>query len=144
MPTKTYPKARFFEEVKKEASLLRKHARKSELNRLNLSALDPVNRCKCVYGQMAGECRSERAIELITKCCHRFIEAGNGIDDLTEYSRDERTTYRNLQKFINGAKSKQPSRVTYLSSIESYILLRNAKLKNLIAYLKGEREDLVL
>jgi hypothetical protein len=143
----TYTKKQFIEDVKKEARALRKHATKKELQALELAILDPNHNEKCVYGQMTGSCTSYRAAELIYQSCKRYFHnprtSGNTVD------------FAEFKKKVNGAKIKGISdeaelhdardwSLEYLSSIESYILIPNAKNKNLIDYLKGNRNDLVL
>lgn len=148
-----YTKKQFIEDVKKEAVALRKNATKEELGRLDLYSFNADLKDRCVYGQMTGNCASPRACELIWACCKRYIDAK---DD--DYSTDI-DEYKELRKFINGnmpprvntlsdfEKTRGESmdeNIDYFSAIEGYILLHDAKHANLIAYLKGERNDLVL
>ena len=51
--------------VKEEARNLRIHATKDERMKLDFETFDPEHSRRCIYGQMAGDCDSERAIELL-------------------------------------------------------------------------------
>lgn len=115
----TYTKKQFLEDVKKEARALRKHATPEELVRLDFDTLKPNDIFCCVYGQMTGHCDGVRASELIKNCSPVFINACDG------------SLENKFETF-------------HYSPIEQYIMEDDAKNKNLIAFLKGERKDLVL
>lgn len=137
-----YTKKQFIEDVKKEAAAIRRNAAPDELNNLNIKEFNPLNEEECIYGQMTGNCRSIRAVDLITKCCKRFFknEVFGEFDDCksdVEFSEA-------LGTCVNGKKSETPYSLEYISSIEAYIALPTANTKNLIAYLKGETNDLNL
>jgi hypothetical protein len=51
-----------------EAAALSIHATEEEKGRLDLETLDPGHYELCVYGQMTGDCYSERALELLRLC----------------------------------------------------------------------------
>lgn len=53
---------------------IRTHAAIVEKEKLNFRRIDPTNEKLCIYGQMTGDCSSERAYELIEKCCARSEE----------------------------------------------------------------------
>lgn len=135
-----YTKKQFLVDVAKEARALKKIATKKEIERLDAATLSPTSSTQCVYGQMTGNCVSERSIKLISYCCKRFI-------DLSYVDAIEQQGFMAIREHINGAKmpaTRILANMGWLSSIESYISLPNAKNKNLIAYLKDERKDLVL
>jgi hypothetical protein len=138
----TYTKKQFIEDVKKEASALRKHATKEELDKLGIEILNPHSTDDCLYGQMTGYCRSERAVSLITKCCRRFLSI-KALDAMLS-AGDSKTALTEIRKHVNGTKSEEPRRIKFISAIETYIGTPFAKNKNLIDYLKGNRNDLVL
>lgn len=120
----TYTKKQFIEDVKKEAMALRKHATKEELDRLDFYTLDPQSPTRCTYGQLSGDCDNDRASELIKACAPVLFAAH---DFYAQYPLP-------IEKFL-----------TYRwSPIEIYINRDYAKNKNLIDYLKGNRNDLVL
>lgn len=147
----TYTKKQFIEDVKKEARALRRHATKREISQLSFEDLSPSSKYRCVYGLMTGNCFSERAAELIHACCKRYFisstEDGDSIGDSAELGKVTRN--------VNGKKVPGVENATdlcihrnhwtfHLSSIEAYIMQPSAKNKNLIDYLKGNRNDLVL
>src|SRR6185312_6258352 len=70
---KEYTFEQFIKDVKKEVVALRKHAKTEELKKLSIYMLDPMQPTLCIYGLMTGDCRNERAADLIFKCCKRFI-----------------------------------------------------------------------
>lgn len=131
-----YTKTRFLKDVAAEARALKINATKEELDKLNFESLSPHNRKHCIYGQMTDDCRSDRAVELITRCCKRFIRqsSDHGIPSNID----------NVIEFVNGTESENPYSVSYLSTIESYINMNFSKNENLIDYLRGDRKGLVL
>jgi hypothetical protein len=138
----TYTKKQFIEDVKKEARGLRKHATKEELAQLDFKNFDPLNEDDCIYGQCGGSCRSRRAVELITKCCRRFVKNEVYIALSEAASLDD--AMAGINRALNGERSESPYTIEYISMIETYIATPDAKNKNLIDYLKGNRNDLVL
>lgn len=133
-----YTKTQFLKDVAAESKLLKENATKEELSELSSEVLVPTNRFKCIYGMATGECRSDRAVELITKCCKRVFKNIVPDDDYGELP-DISVAISN----VNGG-TVNSNDYHYLSSIETYILTKKSKPKNLIAYLRGERKDLVL
>lgn len=118
----TYTKKQFLEDVAAEATALKEHATAEELAKLDFSNLSANDVARCVYGQMTGYCDSERASILIMQCAPKLYNAL--YDGQTHPIKDFETFY--------------------WSPIEKYILGDDAKNANLIAFLKGERKDLVL
>lgn len=111
--------------VREEAEKLLALSTQMERNALDFSSFDPCNAAHCVYGQMAGHCRSNRAMELLEACAKPYMIDIEG--DLCD----------------DGAVFHQGLLVNY-SPIESYIMLPGAKNANLLAYLKGETDTLEL
>lgn len=70
------------EEIKElvvgEATNLRKYITPEEKERLDISSLDGSSASSCVYGQLTGNCYSDRARQLIQKCCERVYISNNG------------------------------------------------------------------
>lgn len=132
-------------DVKKEAEALRVHAKKNELAKLDIEALDPSGVTDCIYGQMTGCCYSRRAAILIDKCCVRFFK-NHMLPDM----EDDKVDMERIQRSVNGQKVKGFVKARtniggpHYSAIEAYILLPEAKNANLIAYLRGEIETLEL
>lgn len=54
--------------VDQEIANLKKYATKEEINNLNLNNFCATSERSCIYGQMTGNCYSERANYLIGKC----------------------------------------------------------------------------
>lgn len=146
----TYTKKQFLEDVKKEAVALKKNATKEELNKLEAHLIKPTSFQECVYGLMTNDCRGERASELIFNCCPRYFEY-IGIN----VKSDDKVLFDDIRSNVNGKHIEgitnpqllMGERVRcfrHFSAIETYILYRSAKLKNLIDFLKGNRKDLVL
>lgn len=135
-----YTKKQFLTDVAEEAKALKENATKEEINRLNFGTFDPGDNRHCIYGQITGNCSSKRAIELIGSGCIRYIE--------NPFKR--KINFEDVKKKVNGSNAACANKrgelvsIKYLSVIETYIYLPEAKPKNLIAYLKGERKDLVL
>lgn len=140
----TYTKKQFIEDVKKEARALKETATAEELERLDMSKFDPEHQRKCIYGLATGNCRSHRAIELITKCCPRFVHSQALYRISCEKKEGSVEAFSIVPEFINGEKWEGEKNLAYVSTIETYIYLPEAKNKNLIDYLKGNRNDLVL
>ncbi|MEK6880343.1 MAG: hypothetical protein AABY22_12075 [Nanoarchaeota archaeon] len=115
-----------------EAKKLKKNAKNYEIKKLNFERLDTQHVTKCVYGQMTGDCFSDRATELIEGSCKRVIKcAPDGEIDGT----------------LNGSP-KESNRSRYWSPIEVFIdrerNKKNGNNKRLVAYLKGETKELIL
>lgn len=141
-----YSKADFIEDVIKEVKSLKENARKKELENLDFENLDPQSFQHCIYGQMTGNCTSLRASQLIVKSCKRFIDFTNAheISNLNHVKANVNgRTIRGVRD-AKGFQKTRPYEIQYLSTLETYIIMPWAKNKNLIAYLKGETDDLVL
>lgn len=130
--------------VKREADNIKKFSTPSETKKLNFNTLNPNTPSDCVYGQMTGSCVSGRAQNLIVKCCDKFTV----INDDTEL---EDKTFSETRNIINGNVNTRKElgrdifmHTKYFSAIEHYILTKGAKNKHLIAYIKGEVDELVL
>ncbi len=119
-----------------EATNLKKHATKDELENLNFFLLDPTEKESCVYGQMTGHCENYRSKELIVSSCIRvFIPNKKNIDD-NELRAPS----------LNGKPKIEQSRTDYYSPIEVFIWRKenqkNGNNKRLIRFLKGKTKTL--
>ena len=150
---KTYTKKQFIEDVKKEARPLRKHATKEELGKLSVVLLNPFSGESCIYGLTTGGCFSKRAATLIHACCKRFFKSRVNGSSLENETTENNFAYRTAVngKKIPGVQTSQQLfnhrnqfRNYHYSSIEAYIMFEWAKKDNLIAYLKGETNKLIL
>lgn len=140
----TYTFEQLKEDVKKEAEALRVHATQEELAKLDTEIFDPGLSDLCCYGLMTGSCGSPRAHELISKCCVRLIDnedfdaEANSLEEVRSCLPKSATE---LSKF---RKTEGTTYLKYVSPIEAYIMLEDARNANLIAYLRGETETLEL
>ena len=113
--------------VLEEATLLKQHATPEEIKSLDLNTIEPNHFDQCIYGQMTGNCYSERAHELLAKCAiwpysielDTYVKTQMGV-----------TRWIKFRKFDGGA----------FSPIEYYIYHRPDKISVLVDYLKGNRE----
>ncbi len=113
-----------------EAKYLRENATKEKDN-LVFKHLNPLATDSCIYGQMTGDCFSDRAVELIVNACERV--------------------YKPIHKphIIDGKLNGKPyaeSRFDFWSPIEVFIFKSNNRKENnkrLIDYIKGETEALI-
>lgn len=146
-------KKEFLKDVAHEINQLKNNATKEELTRLDFSTLNPNKAPLCIYGQITGSCENKRTKELMNKSCIRVVHGElNGEDiGLTSglFATRTRETFRDIKKFINGSNESQmwdedDRNYSYLSSLETYILLKGAKNKHIIDYLQGKVETLSL
>lgn len=116
--------------VKSEAKNLKKFATQDELSNLDFGKFDPDFSKTCIYGQLTGYCHSERAQELIKKCCKKVYRATEeNISNCLELNGKPKER-------ISGVALG--SAVNYWSPIEVFVAQHdnNANGK-LINYLKG-------
>lgn len=141
--TTTYTFEQLKEDVRIEAEALKIHATAEEPLKLNAALLDPTSRWGCIYGISTGDCHSDRAIELIEKCCVRYFRSNN----LTHIKNEgvagiiNRVNGTSVKDFKEDRRKIIPG---HFSAIEAYILLPEANNESLIAYLRGETEALEL
>ena len=133
----------FLSEVKHEIEQLKIHATEDEKNNLDFRAFDPYSAFYCIYGQMTGQCTTERAKELMDLSCLRVFKQN--------ILRNKRLNFSNVLEFLNGAYTGQDwiniyygRKLIYLSALEGFIALPEADNEAIIAYIKGETEILNL
>jgi len=134
-------KKQFLSGVRHEIDMLKLHADPIEKAKLDFNDFDPNSMRSCIYGQMTGDCNSERAKKLMCVACLRTVNnPGCGV------ARD----FKELKSRINGElipddwSKKRYYFPEFLSVLESYILLDESKNKEVLSYIKGETETLVL
>lgn len=143
--TTTYTFEQLKEDVRKEAEALRVHATKEERGRLDFKEFHQQGQRSCIYGQMTGDCFSERAAILINQCTPRYFNR-----DVFPFMWGEKINMNRISENLNGIKVsdfvKERTRASgaSFSAIEAYILLPEANNANLIAFLRGETETLEL
>ena len=113
--------------VLEEATLLKQHATPEEIKSLDLNTIEPDKFDQCIYGQMTGNCYSERAHELLTKCA------------VWPYSIEIDTYVKTQMGVARWMKFREVSYEAF-SPIEYYIYHRPNKIPVLVDYLKGNRE----
>lgn len=156
----SYLKEKFLSDVVAEAVNIKQNASTEEISKLDLNTIDPESYHSCIYGQMTGNCTSNRAHELIFKCAQRYVDMPKKGD--YTFSRDGSLPtgkgFDAIQPFINGIKPdgvndsfdlrvKRVSSRTVLevfSAIEVYIMLPESNVKDLVSFIKGETETLAL
>lgn len=148
-------KTQFLADVMQEINTLRTIATEKEKSNLNFDSLNAIYADKCIYGQLTGRCDSERAKKLMDKACIRVMNLNAGIDDFFKegnYLKEEsRNTFSKISGLVNGENKGQSwvkhwtkRNYKYLSVLEAYILLKGAKNKQVIEYIKGEINSLTL
>lgn len=117
----------------KEVRNIKKHATKKEISRLDYRSLRPQYQESCIYGQMTGDCFSERANYLIGKCAVRYTEEIPFNSDA--YNEEEiHLTEEGLGEYAT----------RNYSALELYIFSPEAKSEHLISWLKGDIKNLRL
>ncbi len=116
-----------------EATKLKSCATQEELEMLSFGRLKPDDKNKCIYGQMTGNCFSERATELLSCCAVPYS------GDVDVYIRTRAKSFNDK----NRADVLEEFNLVF-SAIEFYITHRNAQNNNLINYLKGDKETLTI
>jgi hypothetical protein len=145
--TTTYTFEQLKEDVRKEAKALRAHATEEERGRLKMSVFNPRTGGGCIYGLLSGYCHSDRAIELIQKCCVRFFRNNDLLSISSEgFSGIKKRVVAELIESLAKHRGDGSGQIMpeYYSAIETYILLPEARNANLIAYLRCETETLEL
>lgn len=137
--TTTYTFDQLKEDVRKEAEALRVHATKEERERLDIETLDYSDKTRCIYGLMTGDCFSMRAATLIDKCAlTHFDIITESVDEIGTFVADK------PRDFIGSRVNPDVFSSYTFSAIETYISLPEANNANLIAYLRGETDNLEL
>lgn len=141
METNKITKKEFLENVRHEVETIKNLATKKEINRLDFNSLDPDSKIDCIYGQMTGYCRSRRALKLISEGCIRMVKnPDDTLNGVTFNTAEKQIAGPFDKKFINDKFMV----IDYFSSLETYILLKDSKTRNIIKYLKGEINTLKL
>lgn len=109
---------------------------------------------------MTGDCRNTEALDLIRKCCKRYLEAENGSssalkincnneleeedDDYIPATKEE--CFNDVLEVLDGTNAPIDNTLKFASSLEGYILFPSSKpyLSNIISYLKDETQELII
>ena len=111
-----------------EANNIKKYATAAQKDWLNFKTLDPGVTYGCIYGRMTGDCFNEDAYNLIIKCTSKPFSSS-----LSHYSEN----YKAWTKEYSDLRDSRD-----FTPIEFYIMQEGAKNKNLIDFIKGEKETL--
>lgn len=111
---------------------LKKFAEKEEIENMNFYQLKVAHSDKCIYGQMTGSCESLRAIQLLKKCA---VPVSDRSLDATMDNE------LNAVYFSIGAMGGNRK---YYSALEVWIFKYNKSNEDIIKFLKGEIETLIL
>jgi len=136
----------FHKDVITEANRIKEFATVGEISRLDVTDLSPTDIKRCIYGQMTGSCINTRAIELIGKCTQNYFSIPDEIMETGEMEIE-----LNMGKYIWDDQSligfqldRKRSLFTTISAIEIYILMPNAKIKELVSFIKRETAEIKL
>jgi hypothetical protein len=119
----------FLKMVRVEATHLRNNATKEEKSNLDFDSIMPTYADQCIYGQMTGNCNSDRAKELYPKIFDVDVLSNNSVQKAAE-------TSRTLEKEEDG--------FFYYTPIEVYIGAKDSNLAGLLKYIKGINKTLKL
>lgn len=116
--------------VKEEANNLRINATVDEIGRLDIERLNPQSSTLCVYGQMTGDCESDRSIELINSCCSSRILN-------VKYNNFNSRSFRKGHRFNNNVSGIRADKMLF-SPIEIFLWYstENDRVR-LVEYIKG-------
>lgn len=141
----------FLKDVMHEIDALKEHATPQEKLNLSFSSFDCTHPEYCIYGQLAGVCYSERAKDLMDKCCIRVMNIEDGANSIINVPIEgdefningsyEGQTWTEPQKWNEGHYYRS---YKYLSALEGYICSARANNKGVISYIKGEINTLTL
>lgn len=116
--------------VKRELTNIKKYATEEELGQLDFNTLDPYIFYGCIYGQMAKNCYSERAKELISLCCNT------------------KTSFSNVAgedcRLINDKPRLKNGHSTGHTYVEHFIIHHKEYNEHIIDFLKGETDKLII
>ena len=112
-----------------EAILLKLHATRRELSRLDFEMCDGLNAFRCIYGQLTGYCFSERALKLIQKCATVFFCSFD-------------LNFDNIDKASIKKSLHCSGEIRYYSAIEMYAAHPLANMPALVAFLKNQTQTL--
>lgn len=125
------------ERVVEEATALKQFATKEELSKIDADIIDPFHTDLCIYGQMTGDCHSERASHLFHACAVKGISKSiMNCDELPPLDDHElRFTELNTPNGIKISKS-------HFSPIEVFIAhAPRIDLEHLVDFLQDRIND---
>jgi len=138
----------FKKDVLHEINMLKQHATIEEKQRLQFSKFDYKEKYLCIYGMLAGTCENLRAKELMELSCIRVMDLGiQGVNALKGLEVSDDNFIVNGKNKGQTWKKVEPEsnrNYSYLSALEGYICTKNANNEQIINYIKGFSNELVL
>lgn len=122
----------FLDLVMIELNHIKENATTKEIDKLNINFFDHTDSYCCIYGLMTGECSSERARELYSKSFDTISD--NNWEVYTPFSQQtmrKGNEFTALEKYLFMISPKQD-------------LSESNKYKEIISYLKGEINEIIL
>ncbi len=141
-------KQEFLNAVEHEVRALKKYGTKEELGRMDIDTFNAGNAYSCIYGQMTGTCTSKRAKKLMDKSCiivfkdeEPFTLSGKAFSRFKPYinGKNEGQGWND-----SGSDTRDSRNYNHSSALEGYILMKGAKVKMIIKFLRGESTVLKL
>jgi len=138
----------FKADVLHEIKMLKKHATVKEKSRLDFERFDYRLIDNCIYGQLTTDCESARAKKLMDKCCIRVMNLHSSNSTVLNKIIDKRISNKNF--VINGINEGQGwdengvRNYAHISALEAYICTKDAKNSEIINYIKGDSDILIL
>ena len=118
--------------VIEEATKLKKHLTKKEMNRLNYDSLLGRSYENCIYGQITGNCTSIRANKLIIKCCKLVYYSNDGYNNLLKkpckiLNADSRVNFylSPMEEFLINYKPSVNVHSYYVNKLVSFLKDKN-------------------
>ena len=158
---KPVSKEQFFADVEEEVRRLKEHCTQEEIEKLDINEFSFTSPLRCVYGQLAGSCESDRAKELMSKCCLRIWVTDKDSEE-EDVNREivnviNKKGFTDAIHLLNGSYDEEevwkPDTAglfrrnrdyTALSALEGYICHPSAKIGEIYAFLQGKTETLNL
>lgn len=140
-------KQQFLKDVMHEINALKQNATQKEISNLNFDEFNPRTPSDCIYGQLSGDCSSQRAKSLMDVSCIRVMDLDcEGVDGILhkEIEDEEFNINGEYEAQTWNSDSWNGRSYRYLSALEGYICTKNANNKGIIQYLKGEIQTLEL
>jgi hypothetical protein len=122
----------FLKMVRVEATHLRDNATKEEKANLNFDSIDPYSSSDCIYGQMTGNCESDRAHKLCPKTIAVLFLITPSVKRAAE-------TSRTLEK-----EDDDDDGWFCYTPIEVYVGAAGSNASGLLKYIKGTNKTLKL
>lgn len=146
---KKITKKEFLVDVAIEVELLKLHTTEKEKSLLRIEDFNPEEKKQCIYGMLTDSCESFRAKVLMDLCCKRVMDFDNRLSNIKQG-----ISFSNKNFIINGqykgetwlytGQERYSRNYRYMSALEGYIFLKGAKVSNIIDYIKGNKDKLVL